>query len=88
MCKFKYWQAQSPDLSQITNPFGVNQISIFQWLQFIYLPGLKGLIEVGNDIPHSEILPYAQEVITHHDGASELLSCIAKLDTLTARENL
>lgn len=86
--KFKYWQVQSPDLSQVTDPFGVNQISIFQWLQFIYIPRLEHLITAGLEIPHSEVLPYAKQVFSSQDGAKELHHCIAKLDALTTRENL
>lgn len=83
MRKFKYWQGQSPDLSQVTNPFGVNQISLFEWLQFIYVPGMKAIAREGQAIPKSEILPYAQQVIANEQGAAEILHCIAKLDSLT-----
>lgn len=80
---FKYWQTQSPDLSNVTNPFGVNQISLFEWLQFVYLPRMKTLIMEGKQIPVSEILPYAQQVLTQEPGAAEILHCITKLDALT-----
>ena len=83
MRKFKYWQAQSPDLSLVTNPFGVNQISLAQWLQFIYLPRMRALLHADQGIPVSEILPYAEQVLQQHPGESELLRCIAKLDALT-----
>ena len=67
----------------MTNPFGVNQISLAQWLQFIYLPRMKALIMAGQGIPVSEILPYAEQVLRLQPGETELLNCIAKLDTLS-----
>lgn len=88
MRKFKYWQTQSPDLSQVTNPFGVNQISIFEWLQFIYLPRFRALLAAGQEVPHSQVLPYAEQVLVSQDGAQDLLACMAKLDILTTQDNL
>ena len=81
--KFKYWQTQSPDLSIVTNPFGVNQISLFEWLQFIYLPLMRDIAVLGQGIPSSEIYPYAEQVISDATGASEILTCIQQLDSLT-----
>lgn len=81
---FKHWCSTSPDLSLVTNPFGVNQISLYEWLQFIYLPRMRSLLALGQVIPKSEIHPYAEQVIDGHNGADAILDCIKTLDSLSA----
>ena len=85
LLKFKFWQQNSIAVEQVTTPFGVGQIQFTEWLQFIYLPKMKTLLQKGAAIPKAEITPYAEEALPQVEGRNELLKCTLKLDNLSAR---
>lgn len=83
--KFNLWQYNKLSVAQVTNPFGVGQISFSQWLQFIYLPKMRLLITSGQTVPVANITPYAEEVLAGHEARTALLRILASLDNLSAK---
>ena len=79
--KFKYWGADKPefDPNDVVTPFGVGTITLYQWLQYIYLPKMRELVEANHPLPKAEISPYAEEVL-EKQGATDLLSIIRRLE--------
>lgn len=81
---FKFWQENSISIEDVTTPFGVGQIEFVEWLQFIYIPKMMGLVQSQAALPKAEIYPYAETVMPDTRGREELLQCIKKLDQLSA----
>lgn len=60
-----YWQAQPPSAQALASeqPFCVDTLVFEQWLQWVFLPRMKALIEAGADLPAaSGIAAMASEV--------------------------
>ncbi|WKE64534.1 YqcC family protein [Gallaecimonas kandeliae] len=79
------WSDVEPSAEALasTQPFAVDTLDFEQWVQFIYLPKLTVLIQVGN-VPHNvSVCPMAEEAWRHHgDKVMVLLDRIADLDEL------
>ncbi len=60
------WQDQRPSAEALASsqPFHLDTLSFAQWLQFVFLPTLHGLIETGQSLPaECGITPMAEEYI-------------------------
>ncbi len=81
----RLWDAQppSPDAMASTLPFCIDSMHFQQWLQWIYIPRLRALIDAGAPLPGgSAILPYAEESFKLQGlrGTREILILIAHCD--------
>lgn len=60
-----WWQAQAPSEQALSSqqPFCVDTMAFEQWLQWIFLPRMKQLLEAGGVLPSvSGIQPMAEQV--------------------------
>lgn len=60
-----WWQAQAPSAEALSSqePFCVDTLAFEQWLQWIFLPRMKLLLEAGAALPSvSGIQPMAEQV--------------------------
>lgn len=60
----RLWDATAPSPEALASelPFCVDSMHFQQWLQWIYIPRLRALVEAGGALPQgSQILPYAEE---------------------------
>jgi uncharacterized protein YqcC (DUF446 family) len=58
------WEDQPPSVEALASsqPFHIDTLSFTQWLQFVFLPTLHGLIETGQSLPtECGITPMAVE---------------------------
>ncbi|TKB49734.1 YqcC family protein [Ferrimonas sediminicola] len=77
------WQTMpvSPEALASTQPFAIDTLSLQQWLQFIYLPKLQGMLDQGQPLPtRVSVAPMAQEMFG--DDLPELVEAITHLDGL------
>lgn len=52
----------SPQALASTAPFCIDTLGFHQWLQFIFIPRIKAIIESGAPLPHaSGLVPIAEE---------------------------
>ena len=80
------WQEHAPPSEALTStqPFAVDTLDFHQWLQFMFLPGLRTVITQDLIMPAvCSVLPMAEE--TFKNGSlpvSDLLATLATLDAL------
>ena len=82
------WERDPPDSEHLssTQPFCIDTLSFEQWLQWIFLPRMKRIIEQQRPLPDkSGIYVYAHESLRNGDVAtSHLLKLIKRFDDLIA----
>lgn len=74
-----WWQAQAPSAEALFSqePFCVDTLAFEQWLQWIFLPRMKQLLEAGAALPSvSGIQPMAEQV---YGGQIEKARALIKL---------
>ncbi len=79
------WEAMppSPEALASTSPFCVDTLPFTQWLQWIYIPRLRAIMDHGAVLPTgSDIKPYAEEAFKaqHIENRLSLLELIEQLD--------
>lgn len=81
-----WWQAQAPSLDALSSeqPFCVDTLAFEQWLQWIFLPRMKQLLEVGAVLPSvSGIQPMAEQVYGGQlKKAGQLIKLLGEFDQL------
>ena len=65
-------------------PFAVDTLTLPQWLQFIFLPTIREMIEVGQSLPdRCGIVPMAEEFFRDTGLAcDELIVALTRIDQL------
>lgn len=81
------WESEPPPELSFTSrqPFCFDTLMFHQWLQWLFIPRMKNLIEAGGEtLPQrSAILPYAADCLRDHEpDARALLSMIGTVDEL------
>lgn len=80
------WQEHAPPSEALTStqPFAVDTLDFHQWLQFMFLPGLRTVITQDLIMPAvCSVLPMAEETLKDNPlPVSELLATLATLDAL------
>ena len=84
-----WWQEQAPSAEALASqePFCVDTLTFEQWLQWIFLPRMKQLLEAGAALPSvSGIQPMAEMVYREQSGlARRLLELLGEFDRLLTR---
>lgn len=83
MRRLDLWSAQPPSAEALasTEPFCVDTLTLPQWLQFVFLPRMRALIEGGRPLPRQcGIAPFAEEYFRGDDRAGELIRLLGELD--------
>lgn len=80
------WSAPAPDAQALAScePFCVDTLAFDQWLQWIFLPRMKAVLEAGDALPAmSGILAMAEMVYGERAAhAAGLLAALARFDRL------
>ena len=83
-----WWDEVPPSAEALSSvePFSVDTLDFEQWLQWIFLPRMKIIIELGHPLPNaSGILVMAETVFTDRPEQSrELRRLLAAFDRLIA----
>ena len=80
------WQAMPPSPEDLASelPFCVDTLPVHQWLQWIYIPRIRALIDAGAPLPSGrEIHPYAEEALKQLKldlSVTKLLQIIRRCD--------
>lgn len=81
-----WWQAQAPSVEALSSqePFCVDTLAFEQWLQWIFLPRMKQLLEAGAALPSvSGIQPMAEQVYGGQiEKARTLIKLLGEFDQL------
>ena len=85
-----WWGEQPPSPQALSSPepFCVDTLDFEQWLQWIFLPRMKHIIENGLDLPAtSGILAMAEMVYVNRPGEGRaLMTSLRQFDLLIAGE--
>lgn len=80
------WSAIKPGASALESelPFCIDTLAFEEWLQWIFLPRMKEILEQQHPFPaKSGILPYAEEYLDKNDPFSnQLLNLLKRFDDL------
>lgn len=81
-----WWSAEAPTAEALASvvPFAVDTMAFEQWLQWIFLPRMKLIIEQGHPLPNaSGILVMAETVfVDRPEQSRELRRLLAAFDQL------
>lgn len=84
-----WWAAEPPSAEALASqePFCVDSLTFEQWLQWIFLPRMKQLLEAGAELPSvSGIQAMAEMVYREQPGvARRLLELLGEFDGLLTR---
>ena len=91
MRELQVWGKVSPDPEGLASklPFCGDTLTLEQWLQWIFIPRMKLLLESGKSLPRScDISPYAREVWRQRqDDMAPLINILREFDELIFRLN-
>lgn len=81
------WSAQSVSAEALNSqvPFAADAMSFEQWLQFIYLPRLRDIVQTQSRLPSAmQVAPAAQVYLPEQ---LTIISTLTKLDLLAAGQS-
>jgi len=88
--RLQWWSEQVPPTTALasTAPFACDTLSLAQWLQFIFLPRMRALIEGRFPLPDNcGIYPMAEQAWAPLTPAHQpLLSTLKELDVLLSHQ--
>lgn len=88
--QYGLWADSPPSPAQLSSstPFAVDTMQFCQWLQFILLPKLGGLLQHGHPLPPMTIAPAAEIYLPQQISAGEtqIIRLLARLDALAAQQ--
>lgn len=80
-----WWEEQAPSAEALASvePFCVDSLAFEQWLQWIFLPRMKDLLEAGAALPRvSGIQSMAEQVYSQQARAQGLIALLGEFDAL------
>lgn len=90
MRRLELWTSDEPTehALQSTAPFSADRLALEEWLQWIFIPTIKSIIENDGELPGKcEIFPYAEELFpAGPDQPSSLLQLIQEIDQFISEE--
>ncbi|MFD2179269.1 YqcC family protein [Veronia pacifica] len=81
----QHWQHTLPADSALasTEPFAVDTLTCGEWLQWIFLPKMRVMLEQDAPIPSNiSIAPYVEEAMKHNMGRDDIAAILAQFDSL------
>jgi len=80
------WQSQRPPASALasTQPFAVDTLEFYQWLQFLFIPRLMHLVEYRSPLPaECSVAPMAEEYFRHRaETGEQVIVVLERIDWL------
>ncbi len=86
--RLELWEAMPPSIEALSSstPFCMDTLKMSQWLQWIFIPRVRAILDQGSALPAgANMKPYAEEAFAV-DGlkSSILLQLIEQFDELMA----
>lgn len=80
-----YWRNEPlpPEMYQFTQAFAMDTMPFSCWLQFIFIPRVRSIIETGGAFPRTSMV--AAQAVREFDGVPEtegLISSLSEFDAL------
>ncbi len=85
MQRIALWQALPPEPNAFLSeqPFAIDTMQSNEWLQWVFLPRMRAIIDANSDIPRNFALhPYFEESLKEEEEVLNLLQLIKNLDEL------
>ncbi|MDO5054438.1 MAG: YqcC family protein [Pasteurella oralis] len=85
MQELALWQVTPPEENAFLSeqPFALDTMSPTEWLQWIFIPRMRALIERGEMLPSKiSITPYLEEALKDMADLDKLLHPISEIETL------
>lgn len=82
-----FWHDQPPAPAAMASrtPFCADTLAFSEWLQFVFIPRMRSLIEDNADLPGaSAIAPLAEEALDERGGKQQLVDNLRRFDRLIA----
>jgi uncharacterized protein YqcC (DUF446 family) len=78
------WESEMPSIEALssTEPFAIDALSFPQWLQFIFIPKMKYLVDQQSLPSSCSIAPMAEEVFAQSNHAVGLIAHLRAIDNL------
>jgi len=80
------WQSRKPPESALasTQPFAVDTLAFYQWLQFLFIPRLMRLVEYRAPLPDScSVAPMAEEFFRPRvETGEKVIAVLERIDWL------
>ena len=80
------WTVDPPSIEALRSaqPFCLDRMSLDQWLQWVLLPRLSGMLQTGLELPRDcAIRPMAEQFYMDQDpAAARLIAIIGRIDQL------
>lgn len=79
------WEQTPPPAEDLANtePFCVSTLSPTQWLQWIFIPRMKALLDASGELPRNfSVTLYLEEALKDQDYLSALHEPLLQLETL------
>lgn len=76
----KLWRSEPPNVERMSStlPFACDQLSLEEWLQFLFIPRMQQLLNSGASLPvGAGLAPYAE--VVYRDRLSEMADLLALL---------
>ena len=83
-----YWQFEPLGEAALASvePFGVDTMTLAQWLQFVFIPRMHALAAAQMSLPgRCEVVPIAEEFFGSDDRVRNILAILGALDTAINR---
>lgn len=90
MQKIMLWQTTppKPDAFLSQEPFAIDTMDATEWLQWIFIPRMRALIDAKAKLPQGFALhPYFEEALKEQEEVNQLLYLIKKLDDLSSPDH-
>ncbi|MDF7667478.1 YqcC family protein [Orbaceae bacterium ESL0727] len=90
MQKIALWQSLPPpaDAFLSEQPFAIDTLAAQEWLQWIFIPRMRALIDAKAELPrHFSLHPYFSEALKEAENVADLLALIKQLDDFAAEKS-
>ena len=87
--KIALWQTSppNPDAFLSEQPFALDTMQAHEWLQWIFIPRMRALIEANANLPQFALHPYFEEALKDEEAnIHNLLNLIKQLDELSSSQ--
>ncbi|MEW9797648.1 YqcC family protein [Alteromonas sp. CYL-A6] len=86
------WEQATPAAWQLDSdvPFAADTLTFPAWLQFIFLPRMRDLLQTGTAVPAMQLVPAAEVFLprqTPH-AAADIISVLSDVDSLAKQDGV
>ena len=77
------WSQQTPSNEALSSiePFCIDTLTALEWLQWVLIPKLNGLLQQGHPLPQNfDITPYFSEALKQHPQQEVIVEHLLDLD--------